>query len=106
MGLLNFFMYYVYILYSKSKDRFYKGQTSNLKGRVDRHNSGKVTSTRNAGPWILLWSSHKESRSEAMILEKKLKNLNRGRLIEFMLKYQQEIVGRDEMQLLLDLSRC
>jgi predicted GIY-YIG superfamily endonuclease len=38
-------MYYVYILYSATADRYYTGQTENLELRLQSHNSGLVTST-------------------------------------------------------------
>ena len=39
-------------------------------------------------PWELILTIAKESRSEAMILEKKLKNLNSEDLIKFIIKYR------------------
>jgi len=38
-------------------------------------------------PWELILFVRKESRSEAMKLERKLKNLNRARLEAFIIKY-------------------
>ncbi|WP_367182411.1 GIY-YIG nuclease family protein, partial [Winogradskyella sp.] len=38
-------------------------------------------------PWKLLWYTEKPSRSEALSLEKKLKNLSKDRLIDFIKKY-------------------
>ncbi|RLD86869.1 MAG: hypothetical protein DRJ09_11225 [Bacteroidetes bacterium] len=32
--------YYVYILYSRRTDTFYKGQSNNMQDRLKRHNSG------------------------------------------------------------------
>ena len=75
--------YYVYILYSESADSFYKGQTSNLKDRIIRHNSGNEKATARYAPWKLIWSTVVDSRSEASILERKIKNLSRKRLLEF-----------------------
>ena len=99
-------MYLVYILYSDSKDIFYKGQTVDLDDRLARHNKGLVKSTKAGVPWILVWRAWKEKRSEAMELETKLKNLNRSRTIHFMLKHSEGIVGQDEELLLERLSRC
>ena len=99
-------MYYCYILYSKAKGCFYKGQTDNLKARVERHNSGMEKSTSDGVPWVLCWAVSKPSRSEAMKLESKLKNLSRKRLLIFMMKYQDGIVGPDELLLVQQLSGC
>ncbi|WP_111683707.1 GIY-YIG nuclease family protein [Winogradskyella tangerina] len=79
--------YFVYILYSKKFDTFYKGQTKDLFERIRRHNSGLEKSTKRYTPWELLWYSEKSSRSEAMTLERKLKNLSKERLKKFIKKY-------------------
>ncbi len=97
---------YVYILYSSSKDSFYKGQCSNIRERLDRHNSGYELYTKSGVPWKLLWFTEKKLKSEAIKLEKKLKNLTRIRTIELMQKYQEDIVGPDELILINQLSGC
>ena len=79
--------YYVYILYSEDFDRYYIGQTNNIEGRIDRHNSGTETATKPYMPWVLMWTIEKQTRAEAMALEKKLKNLSRERLLIFIKKY-------------------
>ena len=80
--------YWVYILYSERCDRYYIGQTSDFAERLARHNAGKEKATAPFAPWIIFWKARKSSRSEAMILEKKLKNLSRDRLKRFMEKYK------------------
>jgi len=69
-------MYSVYILYSEKFSRYYIGQTSDLNNRLLRHNNGSEKSTSPYKPWVLKCSLEKSTRSEAMLLEKKLKNLN------------------------------
>ena len=66
------FMYYVYILQSELNDSFYKGCTDNLERRLIEHNSGKEKSTKRYLPRKLVWQTTKNSRSEALILERKL----------------------------------
>ncbi|MCX2743965.1 GIY-YIG nuclease family protein [Mangrovivirga sp. M17] len=83
---------YVYVLYSPTHDIFYKGQTSDLDERLKRHNQGLEKSTKKYLPWLLIWKTRKDSRSEAMVLEKKLKNLSRQRLINFLKKNRKELV--------------
>ena len=80
-------MYYIYILYSESFDKYYIGQTSDVSQRLKRHNSDYVNYTKSYVPWILVLYIEKETRSEAMILERKLKNLNRKKLLIFIEKY-------------------
>ncbi len=77
----------VYVLYSDLWDKYYIGQTDNITSRLIRHNSGFVKSTAPYRPWILKCLIMKENRSDAVILEKKLKNLNRERLEIFIQKY-------------------
>jgi len=47
-------MFYVYILRSKKTRKLYKGVTSDLKNRLERHNAGKVKATKSGRPWELL----------------------------------------------------
>ena len=79
--------FHVYILYSPSTDRIYRGQAQDVHERLRRHNAGMEPSTKIGKPWTLLWQTPKNNRSEAYKLEAKLKNLNRGRILQFMLKY-------------------
>lgn len=79
--------YSVYILHSKSHDKFYIGQTNDLENRIKRHNAGYERYTSPFRPWKIVLSLPKPSRSEAMALEKKLKNLNRTKLEAFIAKY-------------------
>ena len=80
-------MFFTYILYSNLFDKYYIGQTNEVKQRLKRHNSGQVKSTKPYKPWRLILVIEKTSRSDAMILERKLKNLNRKKLLLFIDKY-------------------
>lgn len=81
-------MYYVYVLESELNNSFYKGCTDNLERRLIEHNSGKEKSTKRYMPWKLIWYTAKNSRSEALVLEKKLKNItSKERMLLFIKKY-------------------
>ena len=81
-------MYYVYILQSELNDSYYKGSTDDVERRFFEHNSGKEKSTSRYKPWKLVWFTAKPTRSEALKLEKKLKNItSRIKLEAFMAKY-------------------
>ena len=80
-------MYYVYILYSEKHDKYYIGQTDDVKARLERHNNGLENFTSKYIPWILVGFITKPTRAEAVVLEKKLKNLSRERLQIFIAKY-------------------
>ena len=66
--------YSVYILRSES-GKYYIGQTADLEDRLARHNNNSSKSTRLKGPWELVISYECQSRSEAVLLEGKLKRL-------------------------------
>ncbi|MBL7784126.1 MAG: GIY-YIG nuclease family protein [Saprospiraceae bacterium] len=66
-------MFYVYILYSQLTGKFYVGQTNHLENRIERHNQGQVSSTKNGRPWQLIHYFECNSRSESMLLESKIK---------------------------------
>jgi len=80
-------IFYVYILQSQMNDSFYKGSTNNLLRRLEEHNAGEEIATSRCLPWDLVWYTTKPSRSEAYVLEKKLKNLSVIRTIDFIKKY-------------------
>ena len=77
-----------------------------INNRIERHNAGKESFTSKGLPWQEIWRTKKNSRSEALILEKKLKNLSREKLIKFMMKYKESIAGPDAMILLDQWSGC
>ena len=91
--------YFVYILYSESLDEFYKGQTSDLSDRIKRHNSAQEKATKNGVPWKLIWSVEKDSRSDALLLERKLKNLSRKRTLDFISRHKVRGAGPDDPDL-------
>jgi putative endonuclease len=73
-------------LYSKRDKKLYVGQTKDLKKRIVEHNKGKVNSTKNRRPLVLI---HKESfttRYDAMRREKFLKSLYGSRMKQKILR--------------------
>ncbi|HHJ09368.1 MAG TPA: GIY-YIG nuclease family protein [Bacteroidetes bacterium] len=86
-------MFSVYILWSEKLQIYYIGQTSDLDKRLQRHNRGYEKFTRKGIPWMLVWSTKKSSRREAVQLERKLKNYSVKRLRIFMDKYDKGQAG-------------
>ncbi len=78
----NLVMFYVYILKSEKSGSYYKGQTANLERRIREHNNGEEKSTSRYVPWVLVWHTIVGSRSEALALEQKLKNMTGAKRIE------------------------
>jgi putative endonuclease len=99
-------MHFTYILYSKKLNSYYKGETKNILDRLHRHNSGYEKSTKLGTPWILLWKGEKTTKSEAKVLERKIKNLSVKRTLEFILKYKEGVPSADELLLFQKLSEC
>ena len=62
-------------------------QTNDLEDRFRLHNLGRVRSTAPYLPWELIGYIDKPNRSESVIPDRKLKNLNREDLEKFILKY-------------------
>ena len=75
-------MFFVYILESEKDGRYYIGQTENLEARIKRHNQGRNLSTKGFIPWRLMWWKEFETRSEAIMMESKLKSFKKRVLIE------------------------
>lgn len=66
-------MYAVYILYSSKLDKYYIGYTTDLVGRLRRHNSHSKGYTNAGKPWVLVYSEDYEKKSVAAAREKQLK---------------------------------
>jgi len=75
-------MYFTYILYSQAKSKFYVGQTNDINDRLKRHNSGESLSTKHGVPWKLIYSIELATRSEAVLLETKIKKRGAKRYLE------------------------
>ena len=67
--------YFVYILLSYSNNRYvsYVGYTSNLKKRINDHNSSKGAKFTRGRKWKLIYKQKFKTKSEAMKAEIKLK---------------------------------
>ena len=75
-------MYYCYILYSEKLDKYYIGSTSNIEGRILRHNSSNHGFTSTGKPWILKYSESFVEKTYALKREMQLKSWKSRKLIE------------------------
>ncbi|MGA2405669.1 MAG: GIY-YIG nuclease family protein [Bacteroidales bacterium] len=62
-------MYTLYILHSKSLDRYYIGYTNDLIRRLNEHNRIKGKFTDAGIPWILVYSGSFASKKGAMTVK-------------------------------------
>jgi putative endonuclease len=58
-------MYFVYVLRSETTGRHYVGYTSDLTQRLGQHDNGITKSTKNRGPWEMVYREEFNTRSEA-----------------------------------------
>lgn len=77
---------FVYILKSNNCQRYYTGSTKNVNLRLIEHNSGKVTATRNKGPWEICLLQSYDDIKIARRIEYKIKKMKSRRIIEKMIK--------------------
>jgi putative endonuclease len=67
-------MYTLYILHSKSLDRFYVGYTNDLIRRIREHNRIKGKYTDVGIPWVLVYTESYLNKRDAMEREKFIKS--------------------------------
>ncbi|MEK7168958.1 MAG: GIY-YIG nuclease family protein [Patescibacteria group bacterium] len=65
--------FYTYVLKSLKDNNLYIGWTNNLKLRVQKHNLGKVESTKNRRPLDLIYYEVCKNKDKAITREKTLK---------------------------------
>jgi putative endonuclease len=77
--------YYVYIIYSASRDRYYIGHTHDLNQRIEQHNSGRTPSTKPGRPWVLVYQEMFEDKSYAYQRELEIKGKKSRKYIELLI---------------------
>jgi putative endonuclease len=78
-------MFFVYILYSKVKDKYYVGQTDNLETRLASHNSGISPYTSIASDWEIVYFEEYATRTETRKRENVIKRKKSRKYIESLL---------------------
>ncbi|MFA5093396.1 MAG: GIY-YIG nuclease family protein [Candidatus Omnitrophota bacterium] len=66
-------MVYTYVIRSKKDNKFYTGATTDLRKRFSEHNEGKVVSTKNRGPFKLIYYEACIDKNDAFTRERYLK---------------------------------
>ena len=67
-------MYYVYILYSSLRDKFYIGYTADLEERVIRHNQKSKGFTGTVSDWKIVYTDMFADKMLAMQRERQIKS--------------------------------
>ncbi len=81
-----FFMFKVYIIYSKVLDQYYVGFSGNLEDRLFRHNNSGSKSTKRASDWTLVYEESYATRSEAMKREQEIKGKKSRQYIDLLIE--------------------
>ena len=85
--------HYCYIIYSKSLNRFYVGETSDFEQRLSFHNLGFSEFTSKATDWELFLLIECRDRAMASAIERHIKSMKSGKYIRNLVKYP-EIVTK------------
>ena len=86
--------YYVYVLQSVKSKNLYIGYTTDLKARLNKHNTGLNLSTKPYLPWQLIHYEAYRNEKDAKRREEYLKTSQGSRLLKRMLKeyfYSQKV---------------
>ena len=75
-------MFYLYILYSKTRDKYYVGSTGDLIGRLKSHNSNHSGFTGRTGDWEVICKEIFETKEDAYARERAIKKWKSRKLIE------------------------
>lgn len=70
----HWIMWFVYIIFSKTRNKTYVGCASDVNRRLANHNAGRVKSTRFGVPWHVVYTEQLESYSLARKKEKYYKS--------------------------------
>ena len=79
-------MYYCYILYSEKLDKYYIGSTSNLKGRLQRHNTSNHGFTSTGKPWEVKHCEEFVNKDSALKREMQLKKWKSKKVLEELIR--------------------
>src|SRR5690606_9506669 len=79
--LISQTMYFFYILYSSSADKYYIGHTSNLEERIKKHNTIHSGFTGKKNDWEIVYSETFDTKEKAYARERQVKGWkNRKRI--------------------------
>ena len=86
-------MVYTYVIRSRKDNKFYTGTTSDLRKRFREHNEGKVASTKNRGPFELVYYEGCLDKEDAFVRERYLKTGMGKRYLDNRLKRFLSLTG-------------
>jgi putative endonuclease len=78
-------MFYTYIIFSKTLDKYYTGSCENIENRLNDHLNGRSTYTKVVKDWIIVYFENFDSRSLAIKREMEIKKKKSRKYIEFII---------------------
>lgn len=94
MTQLETSMYYTYILRSKKDGKWYTGATNNLRKRLMEHNNDMEKSTKNRGPFEIIYYEACVVKGDAFAREKYLKSGLGKRFVKNRIKHFLSLTGQ------------
>lgn len=86
-------IHFVYIIYSSSRDIYFKGYSLKPESRLREHNFDDSGFTKNKGPWELVFVEKFETKKEALIRELSIKKYSHTQILE-LLKSPKNILNK------------
>lgn len=83
--------YYLYILKSKTADKYYTGITKDVERRLEFHNTKEKGYTSRYRPWKLVFSKEYDNKAEAILAERTVKRWKSRLMIEKVIRQEIEI---------------
>ena len=75
-------MYFVYILYSLTRDKYYVGSCEDFYKRLIKHNTNHSGFTGKTGDWVIKWTEEHPDKSSALKRENQIKAWKSRKMIE------------------------
>lgn len=75
-------MFFVYVLWSDSIQRYYVGSTVDVSNRLREHNAGESASTQRGFPWEIVYVEELPTRGGALRKENQIKSRGIRRYLE------------------------
>jgi putative endonuclease len=94
LGFFVYFhlMYFIYIIYSSTADRYYVGSCEDVIARLKKHNTNHSGFTGKKGDWEIKHAEGFSQKSEALQREKQIKGWKSRKMIENLLGMPAQLV--------------
>jgi putative endonuclease len=81
-------MFYTYILYSKTADKFYIGMSESPEERLKKHQTKHKGFTNISSDWKIVFTREFTTKTEALSFEKKIKSWKSRKMIQVLIDSQ------------------